>query len=151
MITITKPDKGEEQKLMDDLRKTIEKFYSGDVSPTEFCFQDMDIENIKGAMRFVASKEELEKAIKDKEKYIYIEGDLKNKYLRKKDIKDLSWSVFGGSLCAAIGSFFLFSLPVTSVALGLVAVSGGIGAIMSLKGDYNIVYMNANGIILKRK
>lgn len=46
MITITKPDKGEEQKLMDDLRKTIEKFYSGDVSPTEFCFQDMDIEKI---------------------------------------------------------------------------------------------------------
>ncbi|MBQ8058365.1 MAG: hypothetical protein IJ199_00895 [Prevotella sp.] len=151
MIKIAKYDKGEEQKQIEELKKIIENYNSDSPPEIDVIPQKVDIESIKGAMRFVFTKKELENALKDKEKYIYIEGDSRIQYVWQKNIKDLSWSIFLGAVCSSIGSFFIFSLPILSATLVFVAVSGIISIFMSLKGEYRVVFGNANSIIVKRK
>jgi hypothetical protein len=76
-------------------------------------------------MRTVRTATELGKAIKEKEDYIYIEGDLKNKVVRIKAVGTTAWILAGGSLATAIALYL--ATPATTVVSA--PVGGIVGAI----------------------
>lgn len=76
-------------------------------------------------MRTVRTATELGKAIKEKEDYIYIEGDLKNKVVRIKAVGTTAWIIAGGSIATAIALYL--ATPATTAASA--PVGGIVGAI----------------------
>lgn len=82
--------------------------------------------------------EELSKAIKEKEKFIVIEGDLKNKVFRIKAVGKVVWGVCAVALGVA-----------TAITIGVTA--GGIGVLNTLRDRYKIIDKDDEHIKLQRK
>jgi hypothetical protein len=80
-------------------------------------------------MKTVKTAQELGKAIKANEEYIYIEGDLKNKVIRIKAVGKVAWLIAGGSIAAAI--YLYLSTPATTAAS---VPLGGVGGALSFTG-----------------
>lgn len=78
----------------------------------------------------VKTPEELGKALKEKEEYIYIEGDLKNKIIRLKAAGRIAWFIAGGSIAAAVGLYL--ATPFFTAASSPV---GGTGGVVSFTGS----------------
>lgn len=76
-------------------------------------------------MRTVRTAKELGIAIKEKEDYIYVEGDLQNKVIRIKAVGKTAWIIAGGSLATAIALYL--ATPATTVASA--PIGGFAGAI----------------------
>lgn len=76
-------------------------------------------------MRTVKTATELGNAIKEKEDYIYIEGDLKNKVTRIKAVGTTAWIIAGGSLATAI-ALYLATPATTAVSSPVGGIAGAI-------------------------
>lgn len=81
-------------------------------------------------MKTVKSAKELGEAIKNKEEYIYIEGDLKNKIIKIKATGKIAWAIAGVAIASAVGLYL--SAPATAVAT---APAGGVGSVVSFGGS----------------
>ncbi|MDE7354433.1 MAG: hypothetical protein K2O06_15485 [Acetatifactor sp.] len=130
--------------------------------------------------RMCKTPKELGEAIKEKEEFIYIEGDLKNQVIRIKATGKVAWGVCAVALGMAIT--FYVATPAATVAAtpvggGMAAVSaftattvaattlgsaavvaviigiaaGGIGALEALRDRYKIVEKDDKHIKLQRK
>lgn len=132
-------------------------------------------------MKTVRTPEELGKAIKEKESYIYVEGDLRKRVIRIKAQGKLAWFVAFSSLATAVGLYFLtpvttvttagtggaisftgsataaataatiLGIPATYVAITIAIAAGGIGAVSTLRNKYEIKAKDHEGIVLKIK
>lgn len=74
-------------------------------------------------MKTVKTAKELGLAIKSNEKYIYVEGDLKNKVIRIKTTGKIAWALAAGSLAAAITCYL--AIPATTTVSTTVAGPAG--------------------------
>lgn len=74
-------------------------------------------------MKTVKTAKELGLAIKDKEEYIYVEGDLKNKVIKLKKTGRVAWTLAAGSLTVAIVCY----LAIPTTATVSTAVAGPVG------------------------
>lgn len=81
-------------------------------------------------MKTVKSAKELGEAIKNKEEYIYIEGDLKNRIIKIKATGKIAWAIAGVAIASAVGLYL--SAPATAVAT---APAGGVGSVVSFCGS----------------
>lgn len=81
-------------------------------------------------MKTVKSAKELGEAIKNKEEYIYIEGDLKNRIIKIKATGKIAWAIAGVAIASAVGLYL--SAPATAVAT---APAGGVGSVVSFGGS----------------
>lgn len=81
-------------------------------------------------MKTVKTSEELGKAIKAKEEYIYIEGDLRKRIIRIKATGKIAWAVAGTSVAAAVGLYLA-----TPVATATTAPAAGTGGVISFTGS----------------
>jgi len=77
-------------------------------------------------MKTVKTAKELGLAIKNKEDYIYVEGDLKNKVIRIKATGKIAWILAAGSLATAISCYLI--IPATTTVSTTVA--GPVGTIV---------------------
>lgn len=77
-------------------------------------------------MKKCKTSKELAEAIKNKEDYIVIEGDLKNKVFRIKAVGPVAWGVCAAALVVAITSYS--TMPVATAAT---APTGGVGGAVS--------------------
>lgn len=81
-------------------------------------------------MKTVKSAKELGEAIKNKEEYIYIEGDLKNRIIKIKATGKIAWAIAGVAIASAVGLYL--SAPATAV---VTAPAGGVGSVVSFGGS----------------
>jgi len=132
-------------------------------------------------MKTVRTSEELGKAIKAQEEFIYIEGDLKRKIVRLKATGKIAWGIAGASIASAVALYLatpavtvatapaagvggaisftgsataaitILGVKATWVAVSVAVAAGGYGAIRSLRDGYSIISKDEKGLMLKRK
>jgi len=81
-------------------------------------------------MKTVRTSEELGKAIKAQEEFIYIEGDLKRKIVRLKATGKIAWGIAGASIASAVALYL--ATPAVTVAT---APAAGVGGAISFTGS----------------
>ena len=120
----------------------------------------------------VTTAAELGEALKDKEEYIEIEGDLVNKTIRIRATGKVAWAIAIAAIGIAVYSILavpvtrgasvtlnafvapaavgVLGASVTTTAIGIAIAAGGIGALTTLR-SYKEVSRTKSSLILKRR